>query len=158
MECLKSTGITKKDGETEEESMYCPNCGKKIENPAAFCPKCGTKLNIKKPDTQHNTKESSGNLQGDGSKRNMKNKKPVFIAAAVVVAIILVSMIVNHRTTIDLNKYYEITLGGYEGKGTLSVTFDSDKFQKDYKNKLSVNKGKAKKWVKKQYGSDVGDF
>lgn len=64
MECLKSTGITKKDGETEEESMYCPNCGKKIENPAAFCPKCGTKLNIKKPDTQHNTKESSGNLQG----------------------------------------------------------------------------------------------
>ena len=155
MECLKSTGITKKDGETEEESMYCPNCGKKIENPAAFCPKCGTKLNIKKPDTQHNTKESSGNFQGDGSKRNMKNKKPVFIAAAVVVAIILVSMIVNHRTTIDLNKYYEITLGGYEGKGTLSVTFDSDKFQKDYKNKLSVNKGKAKKWVKKQYGSDV---
>lgn len=48
MECFKSTGITKKDGETEEESMYCPNCGKKIENPAAFCPKCGTKLNIKK--------------------------------------------------------------------------------------------------------------
>ena len=27
MECFKSTGITKKDGETEEESMYCPNCG-----------------------------------------------------------------------------------------------------------------------------------
>ena len=25
--------------------MYCPNCGKKIENPAAFCPKCGTKMN-----------------------------------------------------------------------------------------------------------------
>ena len=78
MECFKSTGITKKDGETEEESMYCPNCGKKIENPAAFCPKCGTKLNIKKPDTQHNTKESPENFQGDGSKRNLKNKKPVF--------------------------------------------------------------------------------
>ena len=47
MECLKSTGITKKDGETEEESMYCPNCGKKIENPAAFCPKSKNRtLNI----------------------------------------------------------------------------------------------------------------
>lgn len=40
--------------------MYCPNCGKKIENFAAFCPKCGTKLNIKKPDMQHNTKEYPG--------------------------------------------------------------------------------------------------
>ena len=32
MECLKSTGITKKDGETEEESMYCPNCGNRDHN------------------------------------------------------------------------------------------------------------------------------
>ena len=65
----------------------CPNCKysdfdspdvKKFggmagcDMPDRVCPKCGTKLNIKKPDTQHNTKESSGNLQGDGSKRNMK--------------------------------------------------------------------------------------
>lgn len=41
---------------------------------------------------------------------------------------------------VDLNKYIEVEVSGYNGMGTATVTFDEDAYYKDYKGKIEMKK------------------
>lgn len=154
--------------------MICPKCGKKIEEEGAiFCPNCGNKLNVEKRDTSNtntvgydNKGANAGAQERENKKINisfkgykeaitaknpLSKKKTVVLVAAGAVVLISAIAISNRKTTINMNDVYDIELSGYDGNGTLEVTFDADKFVQKYKNKLSLDKKSARKWVKKEY-------
>ena len=74
----------------------------------------------------------------DKIKTNPEFKKTVTIIGGAVAAFIVLILIMSLalKPTINLNKYAEITFDGYESVGTASVTFDNEKFEKDYGSKL----------------------
>lgn len=129
--------------------MYCPNCGKELKHPDAFCPNCGEKLDMEEPQTT--LKQKDIEERPAGQKKSGWNKKvPLFIFTGVIIVILAV-LLVNRRSTINLEDFYEIRVEGYDGNGYMNVSFDTEKFADKYKDKLSLNKKKAKQWVKSQY-------
>lgn len=69
----------------------------------------------------------------------------MILGAAGVVVVVSAVAFGGRKTMIDMNEVCEIKLSGYEGSGTLNVSFDSDKFLEKYKDKLSLNKKKREK-------------
>ena len=133
--------------------MFCPNCGIEIKNPETFCPNCGTRLG-------KGEWEVPVNVQNELPQTvPVKHKKSAFpkIALAVVpiaaVAAVAGFFVYKQSKVIDLNDYYTLKVTGYNGNGTVELVFDSEKFEDKYKDKLSMNEKKARKWVEK-YGDD----
>ena len=57
-------------------------------------------------------------------------------AVALVAVIVLIVVLRINASTIKLNDYVEITTYGYDGYGTASVTFDTDRFETDHEDKF----------------------
>lgn len=71
--------------------MFCPNCGKEIEEGAVFCKHCGTKAGEvqNQPETASSAAAARGNIrsaehQGENSKGSIKGKKTGIIAAGII--------------------------------------------------------------------------
>lgn len=59
--------------------MFCPRCGKQIDDGSAFCPSCGSELH-----------KSVANKSGNASKKK-KSKKPLVIGLAAVVLVVVIA-------------------------------------------------------------------
>lgn len=129
--------------------MFCPNCGTEIKDPGAFCPNCGTRL----PQEAAITEESV-------VKERKKSGAGKVIVPAVVVAVALGGFFFVHQNKklIDLNEFYTLTLSGYNGNGSAELTFDSEKFEEKYKDKLTLNEASVRKWAEKQQSEDYADM
>ncbi|MBQ8912576.1 MAG: hypothetical protein IJ054_00840 [Lachnospiraceae bacterium] len=80
------------------------------------------------------------------------NKKALIIALAAIAAIVGIFIFVKTRkTTIDLNKYVKVEFSGYDGKGKAYVSFDKEKFLKDYSDKIERT-SKYKNVIKQDWG------
>ena len=144
--------------------MFCPNCGIEIKNGGSFCPNCGTRLDSgdrEAPVYSEKTGYVSHNEQREIKKSTSAKPKKSGFPKIILVAVPVIAgaaaagfFVYQQSKVIDLNQYYTLTLGGYNGKGTVELTFDSEKFEDNYKDKLSVNEKKARKWVAK-YGDDA---
>lgn len=153
--------------------MFCSNCGSKIEEEGAiFCPNCGKRMDIENESQDFNGADYA-HTEADTSSQKLSNVRPhmnaakqknkiiikkplpkktlMILGAAGVVVVVSAVAFGGRKTTIDMNEVCEIKLSGYEGSGTLNVSFDSDKFLEKYKDKLSLNKKSAKKWAQKEF-------
>ena len=148
--------------------MFCPNCGKEIKNQGAFCTNCGARLereNEKQAIQYGNTAKAPQHIKMEASKSvrkvTPKRKKSGFpkallvvAATAAAVAAVAVFWVYKRSNVIDLNKYYTLTIQGYDGSGSAELTFDSEKFEKKYKGKITLNEKKAREWAEKHGDAD----
>lgn len=141
--------------------MFCPSCGEKIEDGSKFCTKCGNEIletpdevvepsqPVSVPPVEEPTIQQPSKLEKpkkEKPKKEKKEKKPknknVFVVIGIVIALLLAGgagaayFFLFRKTTIDLEKYAEITYSGYNGYGTASLEVDWDKLTEDYAGKL----------------------
>lgn len=136
--------------------MFCTNCGNKIkEEDAVFCSNCGARLKkINEPKSDSYGKPDVINTLSISQKKvkmPVSKKKAAILAVAGIAAAMAVVTFSNRKITIDMNQIYDIEASGYDGAGTVEVTFDYKKFEEKYDGKLQLDKKSAKKWVKKEY-------
>lgn len=126
--------------------MFCGNCGCKNDDGATFCKECGTKLvadsneqasYIDTPKQQQNTTSFMDVV------KTIPRKILIGVSAAIVALIAIVVIAINMSSTINLDKYVEVSFEGYDGYGRASVSVDWDSIEKKYASKLSYTK-KAK--------------
>ncbi len=84
-------------------------------------------------------------VQAKGRKQGKSPKSiiGIIIAAVAVIAIAVVGVIIAlkfKKTEVDLSKYLEVECEGYDGFGRVNAQFDTDKFVKDYRDKIKPNK------------------
>lgn len=136
----------KLNNESEEHKMFCPKCGKVLDEDEVFCSNCGTRIDDNANGSYQNANNNSpssiqgGNYQSE-SITTVSSKKPVnkkIIAVAVVLfAIIIFAMIalVISNGKISAEDYIsdEINFKGYNGYATVSATdvFDYDRLITD---------------------------
>lgn len=123
--------------------MFCSKCGKQIPDASTFCPICGAQQNRVPKNTG-----AYRNPQGSVVKEKKPKKKPsrkigiiVIAAAAACVAIGIFSM--KAGRSINLNKYLDISFDGYNTVGDVVVSFDQEKFESDYGEKLQKSANKS---------------
>lgn len=131
--------------------MFCPNCGKQIEEDSVFCEYCGCRIQPEQdaavPEAVQ-TVSSEPKAPKDPSEWTKKlrqflkeNKKVVGISGGVLAVVIVVAIIIAVQpTTIHLNKYLIATYDGYDTVGTASYGFDYDAFYEDYLGKIKWKK------------------
>lgn len=127
--------------------MFCPNCGIEIKNPKAFCPNCGTKLPQEMQTTGRKTEEKITREvpMAKPQQKAPKKKSGKSAALRVIVPIVIVGVAAalffacKQKKVINLNEFYTLTLSGYEGNGSAELTFDSEKFKKEYGDKLKLD-------------------
>ncbi len=114
--------------------MFCENCGKPNPDDAAFCEHCGAKI--------ENAPQSAAvaapvavaakpkiSVIEKVKQIHQKNKLILPIAAAVVVVLIAVCILVSVLgKQVDVSKYMDIQVTGYEGYGELRYDFDGQSF------------------------------
>lgn len=61
-------------------------------------------------------------------------------AAAVVIIGVVLIVVLNWKTTINLQDYVKVKFDGYDTMGTASIEFDDDKFYEDVKKSRKVKK------------------
>ena len=90
----------------------------------------------------------------------MKNKlSSIFsmVAIAGVALLSCVSLTGCGTKTVDLSKYVTVTFDGYDSIGTASVTFDTDKFEKDFKD-IKIKKTNEKVIFAQRLGETSTDI
>lgn len=109
--------------------MFCSKCGAENENGGMFCKECGQPLK--------NTTE-------DGAKGTWLDKMKAFpknILIGVVgggfVLIILICVMANASSTINLDNYVIIEATGYNGYGTVKASIDWNAIEEKYGDKIS---------------------
>lgn len=116
--------------------MFCGKCGEKNDDDAKFCHSCGTPL------------DKVGGGQEEPKKVKALPKKAIMSAvgavAAVAALIIILSIILNGKKTINLNDFVTVEATGYDGYGTVRAKIDWDAMEEKYGSKLSFT-SKAKK-------------
>lgn len=80
----------------------------------------------------------------------IKYKKYIIGGVVVIAAVIAILLFVT-KPTIDLNEYMTINVEGYNTIGTAKVSFDEERFERDYKQKLF-------KAFKKNLGKSSGGY
>ena len=129
--------------------MFCRECGSENLAGAKFCRKCGATLSVDRgthidntvctipePDLTDNTGSSNSNI--------------LRIAGFVIVLCILIVGVIYYSSSrshvIDLDKYVEVTVSGYDGDGDASLHIDWEKLRGEHNIKFT-KKGKE------QFGS-----
>lgn len=133
--------------------MFCPNCGIEIKNPETFCPNCGTRLGKGEWEVPVNVQNELPQTVPAKHKKSAFPKIALAVVPIAAVAAVAGFFVYKQSKVIDLNDYYTLKVTGYNGNGTVELVFDSEKFEDKYKDKLSMNEKKARKWVEK-YGDD----
>lgn len=123
--------------------MKCTNCGAELDKDSVFCVECGTKCEVESSEAQveEGSFAAAQPNKATGSLKNkimtMNKKVLAGIGAGIVAVIVLIVVLIANANTINLNKYVEVTYSGYEGYGQATATFDKEKFEKDYGEKLN---------------------
>ena len=161
--------------EIKNPEAFCPNCGTRLPQdisvtndvqekqeksatrkmpqekvqPKAYREQLGASVHDKAP----------RNLPKPDPKKRKKSGAGKVIVPVVVVAVAAGGFFYVHQNKkmIDLNKFYTLTLRGYNGNGFAELTFDSEEFEKEYKDKLTLNEASARKWAEEQQDSDYAD-
>ena len=137
--------------------MFCKECGHEMPDGVMFCPECGAKQDGNAAQTNASGTQAAGAVpvgqvpqpQGEVPKKQIQIDKkwmaPIAAVAGVVVVAGIVSM--TMKPTIKLDKYMEVSAEGYNTVGKATLSFDTEKFEKDYEKKLekALKKGKNKK-------------
>lgn len=121
--------------------MYCPRCGKEIQQGSVYCPSCGQRI--------------SAVPQKD---RNPRWMKWIGIAVVLGAAIIIAASVVHEKEhTIDLNEclsYSYVEDPGEVGEGELVVSIDKEKFLEAAAGKMKFNRKEYDKYCKKEIDDD----
>ena len=132
--------------------MICSKCGAVISDSSKFCTKCGAAVSQINEDSGAPVGESIQATEGlemnvsPDEKPNKKSKKKLLIIIpAVIVALALIAVgayfvLGMKKTAVNLNDYLNVEYEGYDGIGTVKATFDSDRFVKDYKERIKPDK------------------
>lgn len=72
------------------------------------------------------------------------------VAVLMLLFIGLVVAVVNHKTTINLNKYITVNTEGYDTLGTATYSIDYGKMKEDYGDKIKINNKKMKALLKEE--------
>ena len=113
--------------------MICTHCGKEIQNGITFCPYCGSAVN--------NAKENT--------KMKKHNPAKVLVSIAAVAVVAAGGWAFANRTpTIDVSKYMTLSADGYNTVGKLNISFDTEKFEKDYGKQIATRFKKQMKNLK----------
>ena len=113
--------------------MICTHCGKEIQNGITFCPYCGSTVN--------NAKENT--------KMKKRNPAKVLVPIAAVAVVAAGGWAFANRTpTIDVSKYMTLSADGYNTVGKLNISFDTEKFEKDYGKQIATRFKKQMKNLK----------
>lgn len=125
----------------KEQKMYCPRCGKEIQQGSVYCPSCGQRINA-----------------APTKNRNPRWMKWIGIAAVLGVAIIIAASVVHEKEhTIDLNEclsYSYVEDPGEMGEGELIVSIDEEKFLEVMAGKMKFNRKEYDKYCKKEIDDD----
>ena len=164
--------------------MFCQSCGKPIPEDSKFCPECGALQEDISPSPVHIEPKQVNNTskhqysaptpvpvvqQPNNASRSLseedlaKIKKRNKMLAIVVASALGLCLIIGLASTfikpaINLNKYLTVSFEGYDTVGKAVVTFDEEKFERDYEKKLSaIEKKKTKSLSKKKNEEDYYD-
>ena len=139
--------------------MFCKECGHEMPDGVMFCPECGAKQDGNATQSNTSGAQAAGTVPvgqapqdpGQAPKKQIQIDKkwiaPIAVVAGVVVVAGIVSM--TMKPTIKLNKYMEVSAEGYNTVGKAKISFDTEKFEKDYEKKLEKALKKGKKGKKK---------
>lgn len=137
--------------------MFCRNCGSKNEDGAMFCRECGAKLVVDSNASGTNTVTNPTPIIVPNNTQQNENpagsfiemfksipKKILYGIAGGIVAIAVIAIIlININSTINLDKYVEVTYEGYEGYGRATVSIDWASIQNKYGSKLKYTNAGA---------------
>ena len=131
--------------------MKCTNCGAELDKDSTFCTECGAKCETENPVSEDQAVNSGAVVRPAPRPRKPINKKILAcVGAGIAAVIVVICILVANANTINLNKYLEVTYSGYDGYGQATATFDKDKFEKDYgeklKKKINASSGNASIW------------
>ena len=161
--------------EIKNPEAFCPNCGTRLpqdisvtnEVPEKQEESATREMSQEKvqPKAHREQREervydkTPRNLPKTVQKKHKKSGAGKVIIPVVIVAVAAGGVFYVHQNkkVIDLNKFYTLTLRGYNGNGFAELTFDSEEFEKEYKDKLTLNEASARKWAEEQQDSDYAD-
>lgn len=129
----------------EKKVKRCANCGCLLSDDSSFCPECGKCVGTEAPHVKMKPKENRiyqeitkiPRTPEEEAKLKKRNKVIAICAGAVLglcVVIAILSAVI--KPSINLNKYTTVSIDGYNTVGQATVTFDYEKFDKDYGKKL----------------------
>lgn len=142
--------------------MICSHCGQEIPDNSKFCPKCGqapapegaeapaaegpaAPVNMEGPKAEA-PKAPAAKLPTGGGGGLIKIVVPAVIA--LIVVIVIIAKIAGGKKSVDLSKYVNIEVDGYNTIGTASYSLDYDKFEEDYGDKFKITTKAVKKAAK----------
>lgn len=132
---------------------FCENCGCKIPIDSRFCPECRAKQSNSTTKLQEKTQQKgyvqqrNVTLSPEDELKIKKRNKIIGLSFAGLVAICVIIVLVSSfvKPSINLNKYITLSAEGYDTVGKVVISFDGEKFEKDYEKKLSsATKNKLK--------------
>ena len=125
----------------KEQKMYCPRCGKEIQQESVYCPSCGQRINA-----------------APQKGWNPRWMKWIGIAVVFGAAIIIAASVVHEKEhTIDLNEclsYSYVEDPGEVGEGELVVSLDEEKFLEAMTEKMKFNRKEYDKYCEKEIDDD----
>lgn len=125
--------------------MKCSNCGNEVAKGAKFCGSCGQTII---------SCENAENVASGKSKKKRMN------SILAIIGVICVAFVINslaHRTTkIELEKYIIVQEEGYDGYGTVHLSFDWERLFKDYDKKIKMT-DEGKQYMRDTYGMEMND-
>ena len=161
--------------EIKNPEAFCPNCGTRLPQDISVTNEVSEKQEESatremsqekvQPKAHREQREervydkTPRNLPKTVQKKHKKSGAGKVIIPVVIVAVAAGGVFYVHQNkkVIDLNKFYTLTLRGYNGNGFAELTFDSEEFEKEYKDKLTLNEASARKWAEEQQDSDYAD-
>ena len=115
--------------------MFCGNCGAQLIDGATHCVQCGCAIE------QENKVMAKSDVKVDIKKTINKNRKPLLVAGAIVVVVLIVAVFLpTKKTTINLNDYVTIKFSGYNTVGKATYEFDENAFCDDFEDKVKMKK------------------
>lgn len=132
--------------------MFCGNCGTENVNEANFCKECGKPLSKGAGQTTRMLPPHAGTAGVSGAEpkegkvnagqfidkiKAVPKKILIGACAAVVAIIVIICVVINVGSTINLNDYLTVETNGYDGYGTAWASIDWDAIAAKYGNKIS---------------------
>ena len=145
--------------------MFCTKCGTQVADGSLHCTNCGAALEVPAQAAPQNTAPQNtapqpNNIFQDAPGGSAKPVKvpvvPIVIAVAVIAVIgIICAVVMSIKPTINLNKYVKVEYTGYDTVGKAEFSFDSEAFEKKYKNLKYTSKAKKEAKSLGLFGADI---